>query len=290
MIYLLLSVLSSTAIYAVFKVFKKVGINNFQAIVANYFVASGLGFVVAFSNTSEVPDVTPWLPYAGAVGVLFITLFYVMALTSQKNGVSATSIATKMSMVIPAAFFIATDPDEGLTVYKVLGITLGIVAVILASLKGKNSEVIKNSWVLPVVLFIGSGILDLILAFVEKTHLTTPGGHEFFVPVPFGLAALLGAVALVFAVATGKHKIQGKSFLGGIVLGVVNYGSIYFLLKFLGSGILDRSSVIPINNMGVVAISTLVGFLAFREQLTAKNIIGILLSFIAIGLLSWQMI
>jgi len=80
--------------------------------------------------------------------------------------------------------------------------------------------------------------------------------------------------------------IDLKSSLAGIVLGLVNYGSIYFLLKVLGSGILDRSTVIPLNNMGVVTASALIGIFAFRERMTRLNMIGIGLSIVSIAILS----
>lgn len=44
MILLLLSILCSSGIYVVFKLFSKFGINTFQAITVNYYVAAAFGF------------------------------------------------------------------------------------------------------------------------------------------------------------------------------------------------------------------------------------------------------
>jgi drug/metabolite transporter (DMT)-like permease len=287
MIFLLLSILSSTAIYALFKLFKNWGVNSFQAIVSNYFVASAFGFLIATNHGSiEIETAFPWLPFGMGVGVIFISMFYLMSKSSQVNGVSVTGLATKMSLLIPVAYFILFDPDEALTTRKGLGILLGIVALVLATSPKKDAENWKKDLSLPLIIFLGSGLLDLFLAFVEKHHLSADGHHEWFTPIPFGIAFIIGVIVLIIRKFTHGIGIDLKSSLAGIVLGLVNYGSIYFLLKVLGSGILDRSTVIPLNNVGVVTASALIGIFAFHERMTRLNLIGIVLSIVSIAILS----
>jgi multidrug transporter EmrE-like cation transporter len=48
------------------------------------------------------------------------------------------------------------------------------------------------------------------------------------------------------------------------------------------------ATIFPINNIGIVAASTLVSVLLFKEKLNTKNIIGLTLSLIAIALISIQ--
>jgi len=287
MIFLLLSILSSTAIYALFKLFKNWGVNSFQAIVSNYFVASGFGFLIAANHgTIDVETTFPWLPFALGVGVIFISMFYLMSKSSQINGVSITGLATKMSLLIPVAYFVVFDPDEALTSRKAVGILLGIAALILATSPKKGTENWRKNLSLPLIIFLGSGLLDLFLAYVEKHYLVTEGHHEWFTPIPFGIAFVIGIVALIVRKYTQGIGIDLKSSLAGIILGLVNYGSIYFLLKVLGSGILDRSTVIPLNNMGVVTASALIGIFAFHERMTRLNMVGIGLSIVSIAILS----
>jgi drug/metabolite transporter (DMT)-like permease len=287
MIYLLLSILCSTAIYAIFSLFGKYKIDTFQAIVVNYFVASGFGFW--YTNAHDGGDYTltePWLFNAAIVGVLFITLFYIMALTSQRHGVTVTGIATKMSMVIPVLFFLIADDDETWHWAKLTGITLGIISVLLTTISGKKSGKLKFAALTPVVLFVGSGLLDLFLALTEKNHLTSDIAYRDFVPVPFGIAATIGTVVLIYRGIAKKGRLKVKNIVAGLILGLVNYGSIYFLLRILGSGLIDRSAAIPANNMGVVALSAVVGVALFKEKLSAKKLWGILLALVAIALLT----
>ena len=71
-----------------------------------------------------------------------------------------------------------------------------------------------------------------------------------------------------------------------MVLGIPNYFSIYFLVKALRSNLLDSSGIFTINNVAIVIISTLLGIVFFKEQLSLKNWIGIILAVISIALVS----
>ena len=72
----------------------------------------------------------------------------------------------------------------------------------------------------------------------------------------------------------------------GILLGIANYCSMYFLLKALRIDGLDSSSVFAINNVAIVAVSTLIGLILFREKISTKNWIGIILAVISIFFVS----
>ncbi len=290
MIYLFLSILCATGLFIIFKLFARFEVNNFQAIVVNYIVAFIFGLWYANSGDTAVhfKGSESWLWIAVIMGLLFIAIFQIMARTSQIHGVSITSVATKMSMVIPTLFFILFDPNEGFTIYKVLGILFGIVAVLLASARKEDTLKVTRFRLFPIILFLGCGFLDLVLAYTEKSFLASEQAYRKFVPVPFAAAAIVGVAILFVQILRKRQKFDLQSTIGGIILGFVNYGSVYFFLKILGSGVLDRSSAIPANSMGTVALSAILGFALFRERLSAKNILGIFLALIAILLLTWR--
>ena len=72
----------------------------------------------------------------------------------------------------------------------------------------------------------------------------------------------------------------------GIALGIVNYGSIYFLLKALRVNGYESSSIFTIINVAIIALSTLMGLLIFKEKISKKNTIGIGLAIISIILIT----
>ncbi|MGK0234362.1 MAG: hypothetical protein ACI9EK_000885, partial [Psychroserpens sp.] len=105
MIYLLFCVLSSTLIFVVFKLFERFKINILQAITVNYITAFITGIIV-YDQVVSISQLVNfnWFYYTLFLGILFIIIFFLMAITTQKGGLSVVSIATKMSMVIPILF------------------------------------------------------------------------------------------------------------------------------------------------------------------------------------------
>ena len=107
MMFLVLSLLTSSAIFLLFKWFGLNNVNTFQAIVVNYIVACSLGvFLTAGKIDYSSLTTNPAFRNGALLGILFIGLFFLMALISQKMGAGISSTATKLSLVIPTLFFI----------------------------------------------------------------------------------------------------------------------------------------------------------------------------------------
>ena len=281
MIYLLFSVLSSTAIFVLFKLFSKYKIDTLQAIVINYATAFSFGLIFndAQITVSEIIQ-TNWFIAAIGLGFLFIAIFNVMALTAQRNGLSVASVASKMSLIIPVIFGIYVN-NESTEAQKLIGIALALVAVYLTSIKQKDNSVVTKSIYLPIILFIGSGIID-----TSVNHFAPKGNIPLFLSSIFGIAAIIGFSLFTYKSITTKKRFQLKSIPFGILLGVVNYGSMYFLLLALRVENTESSTIFTINNIAILALSTLVGLVLFKENISKKNWIGIILAFIAILLVT----
>tara|TARA_R110000787_G_scaffold210882_6_gene320637 strand:- start:8530 stop:9402 length:873 start_codon:yes stop_codon:yes gene_type:complete len=282
MIYLFISICISSFLFVIFKLFDVLKINTLQAIVYNYFVAAILGFSVSDISVSvqEIPS-QPWFLGAFLLGVLFIVVFNVMALTSQKNGLSVASVASKMSVVIAIVFGVLYY-NESLGYIKVIGILLALIAVYLTSVKEKKETNQKRiSLLLPVLLFFGSGAIDTGLKYIETTSVQE-GGVPLFSATIFACAFVLGIITLGIQKAKGKFIFKFKNILGGILLGVPNYFSIVYLLKALSTEGMESSTAFTLNNVGVVILSTFLGLLIFKEKLIAKNWIGIGIAIVSI--------
>ena len=282
MIYLLISICISSFLFVIFKLFDVLKINTLQAIVINYLVAAILGFSLSDISVSvqEIPS-QPWFLGAFFLGILFIVVFNVMALTSQKNGLSVASVASKMSVVIAIVFGVLYY-NESLSFIKVSGIILSLIAVYLTSVKQKKEIVQKKiNLLLPVLLFFGSGAIDTSLKYVETTYVQE-GGVPLFSATIFACAFILGVVTLVIQKVKGKFIFKFKNILGGILLGVPNYFSIVYLLKALSTEGMESSTAFTLNNVGIVILSTLFGLLIFKEKLILKNWIGILIAIVSI--------
>ena len=283
MLYLLLTILLNVIVFALFKLFPKFGIDNLQAIVVNYAtcVVTGCVFLgqvpFTISNTSQ-----PWFYWALLMGTMFISIFNLIAYSIKKTGLTVSTFANKISLVIPVLFSFWLY-NEDATFGKIAGVIIAFPAVYFTT-KTKERIEDKNYW-LPFLLFISSGLLDTLVKYVEHHFLEDSGVQSIYLINMFAAAALLGAFILCWLKMTGKIVWSYKSLIAGIVLGVPNYFSIYFFVKLLNSDFLQSSAAIPVNNIAIVLVSTIVAIFFFREKITWLRIVGLILSVISILLI-----
>ncbi|WP_046758832.1 DMT family transporter [Kordia jejudonensis] len=283
MIYLILSICISSSLFVIFKLFDKYQVNTFQAIVVNYLTAFTCGFFF-YGNGVSITEMTqrPFMIGAIILGFLFISIFMVMATTAQRNGLSVASVASKMSVVIPVIFAVIVYKEQ-LSLLKISGIILALVAVYLTTVKDDGKTFDRKKLLFPILLFLGSGIIDTSIKYME-TEYVADGETPLFSAAIFGCAFIIG---IVVATVRRDFKITGKTILGGIALGIPNFYSIVFLLKALRPENLgDSSTVFPINNVAIVMLSTLLGIIIFKEKLITKNWIGILIAIISIVIIA----
>ena len=76
MIFLILAILFSTGVFVAMRLFKRFGLDNHQALMWNYVFATGTGF---------------W----------FIFTYLLMTASTQRSGVTVTSLSSKLSVVLP---------------------------------------------------------------------------------------------------------------------------------------------------------------------------------------------
>lgn len=281
MIYLLLSVIFASSLFVILKYFEKFQINNFQAIVVNYFVAFSMGFLLSDKTVSVNFIVSkPWFLGSIILGSLFITIFNVTALTAQRGGLSVASVAGKMSLVIPVLFGIIVY-KESFSIFKFIGIILALLAVYLTSKKSNGVEFNKSILFLTFILFLGAGTIDTLIKYIEINYVAT-NEITYYIATTFLIAGCIGIVILTFKILFKKTTIKFKNIVGGIVLGIPNYFSLYFLIKTLQHPTMESSTIFTINNVLIVMLTTILGVVLFKEYLSTRNKIGILLAVLAI--------
>jgi drug/metabolite transporter (DMT)-like permease len=284
MIELILAVLFSSGIFAIFKLFVRFQIDTFQAIVFNYFTAALCGFGL-YWNTWEPTNLIQisWIPFAFISGILFISLFVILGLSSQRNGVAITSVATKMSMATGILGMIFLY-NESVGILKVVGILSAIIGVVAVSWVKSTNEKGQGAWWMLLLLFFGSGLLDVVLNYAQKNSLGTLT-PALFSAFGLAIAGIFGLLILIVQLILGQSKIKLKNMLAGVVLGVPNYFSIYLLISSYQSTGWTDSTVLSVINVSVVLISTLIGLIFFQEKINRLKLIGLIFSLSAITLL-----
>jgi len=293
LLYLLGSIIFTSYLTLSFKVLERFRIPLFQAIVFNYITCVITGSVVqgGFPLNAGSLD-QPWFKWALVMGTAFIVLFNVIGFTTQKVGIAVTSVANKLSLVIPFVFSLYLY-NEPATWVKILGIVIALLAVFFTCLPPKRNAALTQKktsgnllFLLPVILFLGSGLLDTLVKYVEQTYLNDGNSNAYLI-ASFGTAAAIGSIILMILIFSGKQTLDLRSIVAGIAIGIPNYFSIWCLVHVLKEYQGNSSVVIPINNMGIVLFSSVVAWLLFKERLSAINWMGIALSLVAIALIAF---
>ncbi len=283
--HLLLAILFSSILFFVFKSFSKFNINTLQAIIFNYIIAFTVGIIVNKTNFSVSETLyKPWLLYCIYLGILFITIFLFMGKTAQKNGVSVASVASKMSLIIPVLFGIYFFKEE-ISLFKTIGIFIALIAVYFTT-KKNDATIEPSNFIYPLLLFIGSGVIDTSLNYIQKKCLQDEE-TALFSSLTFLSAFIIGIIVLIYQIIKKQFTFHFKNLLGGILLGIPNYFSMYFLIRALQNEKIQSATLFTLINIGVILLTTIFGILLFKEKLKRHNYIGIALAIIALLLVSF---
>ena len=226
-----------------------------------------------------------WFNWSIGYGIFFILGFLLFGYSTQKSGLTATAISSRVSVIIPVIlgfiFF-----EEIITNTIICGILAAIIALVLINLPSKSlsTQNQKNTktvlvMLLPIFLFFAIGANDSMIK-AAQFYLIKNNDYSEFISSCFIFSTLGGLAIMIFS---KKMKISLPSIIIGSILGVINYVNFSFLL--IGLSKMNVSVFMPIYNIGVVVLSSLIGVIIYREKLSKINIIGIFISVLAIILL-----
>jgi len=285
MINIIFTILLFNILIIVFKMFEKYKIDNLQGLIFNYITAGIFSYICLESNFSlEYIINSDWLFHAIIIGTLFIVVFNFYAFGTQKVGIAITTVANKMSLIIPVSAAIILYGDS-FTYLKVVAFFLALSGIYLSSTNGGKLRFDKKYLWLIIVVFVGQGISDSIFNdFAQK--FPNEGEYLFFM-VLFFIASMSGIIIHTVKSIKKKNPFQLKSVFWGVIFGVPNFFSLLFFLRALATPNLNSSIVFTLVSIGVVVSSSLIGIFLFKEKLSKTNWFGILLSICAIYIFSY---
>ncbi len=287
MFYFIATILLNVVISVLFKVFPRYKIDTLQTIVVNYCVCVITGTIfVGHVPFAAAHLQQAWLPWAVLMGAGFISIFNLLAFCTKVDGITTATIANKLSLVIPVLFAIIFF-HEGAGVAKLAGIALAFPAVYLTTrVKEDNGKLPNMLW--PILLFIGSGLLDTLVNFVQHNYLAAPELQATFTIYCFATAGTFGIILVTLLTLLKKIQLQPRNIIAGIAVGIPNYFSIYFLIRALNSNVMQSSASIPVINIGILVASSLAAIIFFREKVNMQRIVGLVLAVVAIYLIAFQ--
>ena len=277
MLILLASIACSVAVSVLLKLARQHNIDVTQAIAINYAMAVALCLFLLKPQPASLlrPD-APW-PVLLTLGVLLPTIFVAMAGAVRHAGIVLSDAAQRLSLVIPlaAAFLIFGETLSG---SKLLGLALALVALFcLLAKPGRGSGAPGRSLAtigFLLAVWVGYGVIDILFKQLAKSGAS-------FASSLFVTFSLAGLLTLAYLIAR-RRPWRTRSLLAGLLLGLLNFGNIYFYIRAHQVFPANPTLVFSAMNIGVISLGTLIGAGLFRERLSWVNGAGIALAIAAI--------
>ena len=272
--YLIFSIICSVAVSILLKISKKQGISINQAVAINYPVAAISAIVLFKPNFSSNFNIllSEWqilLP----LGILLPAVFIIMGECVIRAGIAKSDAAQRLSLFLPifAAFLIF---GETFSLGKISAVILAIIS--LSALVYKPKSKTQNTGAIWTLLgvWLGYGIIDILFKQLSKnTAMTATNLCTVFI---------LSATLLFTYLVVCRTKWTKASILGGVILGCLNFGNIYFYFRAHQTYNNIPTLIFAAMNLGVISLGTIIGTAIFKEKINIINIIGIFLAITAI--------
>ena len=283
MLYLIAAILCSTGVFVAMRLFELFKLDNHQALMWNYVFAAGTGFLMCkqFDTPTQLVN-EPWFGLSILTGFWFIFTYLMMTASTQRSGVTVTSLSSKLSVVLPTLAGVVMF-SEKLNLVATMGIVLALVALVLVvGGKSTTNKDVKINWLLPVLIFFGTGTGDILMKLTEQQN--KGDDMSFMIAFIYFIAMLFGILIVAYDLIRDKSKWRWKSAVGGIGLGIINFFSTFCVYNAMRC--FDNIVLFPIYNIGVVSLTALTGRLLFKEKLTWKNYLGLAIAIIAVILIT----
>lgn len=277
MFYLILAILSSTGVSLMMRLSNGRAQNRTSMLAANYVVCSLLAAL--FMGQGGLLPGGEGQAFAlglGAVsGLLYLAGFVFFQWNVQKNGMVLPSTFMKLGVLVPTVMAIVVF-RESPSLLQIIGMGAAIAAILLIQLE-KGGEKSRHTWAL-VALLLCCGASDATSKIYSEWGV--PALENQYLLYTFASAFLLCLVLCVLR----KESVAWVDVLCGALIGIPNYFSARFLLLSLGS--IPAVAAYPIFSVGTLIVVTLLGVLLFKEKLSLRQKIALVIILAALALLN----
>ncbi len=280
MIYLLASILSSVLIAVIIRINESGNLDRLGIMLFNYLIATALGLLLSGKTVFSAAGLSV-VPLSFLSGFFFVSAFLVYMLSVRRMGLAVPVTVTRLSVVIPVVgsllFF-----SESLNFVQVVGLAAALIAIYLFSRKNspQNSSPEKHRILLPLLLFLLIGMGDFSLKIFQ-------GNFPDSLMLSFIISVFaVSSVYTLILVICRKVRIDLPTIAGGILLGIPNFFSAYFILKVLR--VFPGAIAFPLNNIGIILLSTFAGIIFWKEKLNRRSVAAICIAVAAVILMNIQ--
>ena len=279
MLPLLLTILCSSSIALIIKHSDSKEGNPLVLLNGNYLACSVISLIFFLFEEDPAFSIET-LIFSGLLAVMFVTGFFAFAKSVNVAGTALAVVSSRLSVVVPIIFSILIFnelPNMG----QGAGFIFTVVTIIFFYLSLKTLDTRELCFIEYVYLFglmMAIGINDFGMKIFQQWR--PPSEKSFFLLSLFTFCFVYTA-ALIFIT---KSKYEKATFGRGLVLGVPNMFSSFFLLGALAQ--LPGIVVYPVTNIGIILVSTFGAALIWKERLNRYGRYALIAGIISIALLS----
>ncbi|WP_044471047.1 EamA family transporter [Mannheimia massilioguelmaensis] len=278
---LIFAILCSVSVSILLKVARKKNIVIEQAIAFNYIAAISLCYFLLKPDFKELGFTEFFVeseakPIFLTLGILLPTVFIFMSKAVEYAGIVRADAAQRLALFlqIVAAVFLF---NENLSQLRIIGVIVAFIALFCLLSKPNNIENSGKGILFLLLVWVGYGTSGILFKMIAKM------GGAF--PTTLFISFVLACVIMFVYLMIKRTKWTVPSFIGGIILGCLNFFNILFYIK-AHQYFSDAPTIVFAGmDLGVICLGALTGALIFKEKISKINGVGILLGLGAIILL-----
>lgn len=252
-----------------------------QAIAFNYLTAFALGTAFAcVSGDFVVPTGVASWGTAVLLGSTFVGAFVLMARSTALTGVTLTTVASRVSLVIPVVCSFLLFPEgDAPRWWAVAVILVAMVMMFVPSGEKRRQQRPQRASLLlyPLGVWVLFGVNNFGLKWAQSV-LIAPQESAAFSAIIFLFAVMFAVVALM--VRRNKKGFEWGALVGGVTLGVANFFVTWGMLRGLAE--VPASIFFPTYHTTIVALVAVVGTVAFKERLSKVQWLGVAVAVLGI--------
>ncbi len=279
MIYFILALLFSASIMVIFRYFDKYKVDTFMAISFSYVISAVLALSISYDGAKIQSLITTHSSLVIILGIAFFFGFLIMSISIKKAGISISSVASNISVLIPVliAYMIYNESIDNI---QLVGIVLAVPAIYLFFKPEKSKKLELKFILFPLILFAITGFNNSLMRHAE--HLGVNNFPMLFVGLIFSIALIVSIIFLIIKGEIKKFSLKNIGF--GFILGIANIASTYFFIECLIE--FPSSLFFPIYNLSLIGLAAFMGIVFFKEKFSKVNILGLILAAGAIVLMN----
>lgn len=249
--------------------------------IGQYMIIVGIVWTIVFSAAAFIQN--EYMPnsttifYSLITGMFSAVANYLLIYSMQKLQAGIAATIYRLNMAI-AVFIAVIFLNETISLPKIIGISIAIVSIILFFDRSGNASSILSAAVFIAII---ASMLRALMGIGYKLAMTKGVQHNWFLAGNGLCWILIGLLNIIFT--DRAFKVHIENVWTGFLSGLLICGIVFFFAKALACG--QASVIIPIAQMSFI-VTTLLAWLIWKEKLSKKVLIGMVLACISIFLLS----